>query len=338
MIMDCTGEFPPSSNLKQRSNPRSSARLTASEATVVSLSTEENQISSPVVGNNSEHHDQCFSGLNCLQSEVKVSSISTNVSVLTHCTAASAPTSGNTATSHAPVRKVPNQPSTRRSKRLTLARIAHNKKQRTQLFAKPSATSNNDFTGLQKAINCDFSSSPSITDTIPASKRSNIFLCDDPENIIDMVAISQRIAILPAFPSLLQSNPDAHACTYLYKSVYGSEYHSSLLQRECQIYEKSKNRNFDNACAGRPRTRSICREEGKELSRILSSSAAPAYITSNYQRDITSNMRSILIDWIFEVSRELSLRHETIHSCVKILDRALEEIPVTIETFHTFGW
>lgn len=345
-------------------NPRRSARLNTSieeskfptsEATIVSLSTFDNQISSPAVDSAFQHHD-CFTGTNSHpKNELKVTSSSTNVSILTQSTAPSVPTtSSSTGKMCAPIRKVAKQSSTRRSKRLTSARLEYNKKQRSRLFVKPTSSSSfasnvptysDDYEELHKAIlKSDLVTPSCIENNNSMSKKAKLSHANNgQEKFIDVDAIFKRIAFLAPIPTIFNTSPESHISSYLYKSAYGSDYHSSLLEREqCSIDRILAKPHGGGSSAtknsGRPRTRSICREEEKELSRILSPSTAPAYITSNFQCDITARMRSILVNWIIDVARELNLRHETIHSCVRLMDRALEEIQVAVETFHTFGW
>lgn len=47
------------------------------------------------------------------------------------------------------------------------------------------------------------------------------------------------------------------------------------------------------------------------------------------QTDISHVMRAILVDWLFEVAREFSLRPETLYLAVNILDRYLTRVVIT---------
>ena len=46
------------------------------------------------------------------------------------------------------------------------------------------------------------------------------------------------------------------------------------------------------------------------------------------QQDITTNMRSILVDWLIEVAEEYRLHNETAHLAVNYLDRFLSQMAV----------
>ena len=345
-------------------NSRRSARLNSKhpessefpvcQATVISLGTcmLENQIKSPAVANVLPNN-ACFTAIDLpLKSELAVTSSATNLSVLTQSTVASSVTT--VGKSCGPIRKTTKNSSKRRSKRLLSARIEYNRKTRSRLFAKEHKASelnssvlihSGDYEELQKALLKNETSAPHCGGGQLGSKKIK-FSHDDVD--IDMEAFSRIIACnVTSIETIFNSSSAAQSHSYLFKSVYGTEYHLSLLERERLSIVKSKERHRINMnieesltskCSGRPRTRSICREEEKELSRKISPSSVPAYIKSMFQCEITAGMRSILVDWIIGVANELSLLDETTHSSIKLMDRALEEIKVTLETFHTFGW
>lgn len=54
--------------------------------------------------------------------------------------------------------------------------------------------------------------------------------------------------------------------------------------------------------------------------------AKPGYMKR--QQDITSSMRSILVDWLVEVSEEYKLHRETLFLAVNYIDRFLSKISV----------
>ena len=334
------------------------AKICASTSapTFVSLSTlDSSEIKSPgvvVETDDSIHNNSaCFTGIQVSsKSELSATSSFTNVSILTNgtatgtnCTAISSNSNSNS-DKYAPIVKRRNQSSTsnRRSKRLTSARIEFNKKKRCRLFVKPSKTTlftiplcREEHQELHQAIlKNEVAVSPNA-----AKMQSNQRSVD-----LDLDAISRKIAFLPSTLKILNTSPESHMFTYLYKATYGSDYHASLLQREQYDYDPNsknvwKNEWNESTCSARPRTRSLCREEEeKEHFRLTSSSTVPNYISSNFQTDITADMRSILVDWIIGVARELNLRHETTHSCIKLMDRGLQKIKMSVEAFHTYGW
>ncbi|XP_070539288.1 G2/mitotic-specific cyclin-B3-like [Ptychodera flava] len=55
------------------------------------------------------------------------------------------------------------------------------------------------------------------------------------------------------------------------------------------------------------------------------------------QKDITRNMRAILVDWLVEVQENFELNHETLYLAVKIVDRYLMEANVPRETLQLVG-
>ena len=46
------------------------------------------------------------------------------------------------------------------------------------------------------------------------------------------------------------------------------------------------------------------------------------------QQDITTAMRSILVDWLVEVTSEYRLSQQTLHLSVVLLDRYLSRMPI----------
>lgn len=69
-----------------------------------------------------------------------------------------------------------------------------------------------------------------------------------------------------------------------------------------------------------------------------SMSVYPRYMQVGKQKHITVDMRTTLVDWIIDVTMEFKLSHDTLHYCVCLIDRCLEEIVVTKNTFHCLGW
>ena len=55
------------------------------------------------------------------------------------------------------------------------------------------------------------------------------------------------------------------------------------------------------------------------------------------QRDVTPQMRSILIDWLVEVAQEYHLASETLHLCVYYTDRFLSRTPVQRSRLQLVG-
>ena len=56
-----------------------------------------------------------------------------------------------------------------------------------------------------------------------------------------------------------------------------------------------------------------------------------------YQPDVNSNMRTILIDWLIEVQENFELFHETLYLAVKIVDRFLSKKQVKREYLQLVG-
>ena len=107
----------------------------------------------------------------------------------------------------------------------------------------------------------------------------------------------------------------------------------------------------------RIRTRSICRQEEEYRNKshtivhnteeitsnmmmmiATTKNDQPMYIQVGIQNKIIADMRCTLVDWIIDVTKEFKLTNETLHCCVTIIDRSLEEIVVDDDTFHTLGW
>ena len=56
-----------------------------------------------------------------------------------------------------------------------------------------------------------------------------------------------------------------------------------------------------------------------------------------YQPDVNSSMRTILIDWLIEVQENFELFHETLYLAVKIVDRFLSKKQVKREYLQLVG-
>lgn len=158
-------------------------------------------------------------------------------------------------------------------------------------------------------------------------------------DVISSHIVSQNVSSAESLLSTLRaSSHESHILNHLYKAQNGKEYYKSLIQREESFYYASKNRQ-QSLIIGRPRTRSFCREQ--DLSPSVNSPnqhTEPLYIKNRFQRDITVDMRATLVNWLIGVTEEFSLAQETMHGCIKLMDRALESIAVTTDTFHVMGW
>ncbi len=70
---------------------------------------------------------------------------------------------------------------------------------------------------------------------------------------------------------------------------------------------------------------------GREIHAHLRELEREGAVHPNYmalQRDINAQMRSILVDWLVEVTQEYHLADETLHLCVYYTDRFLSRLPV----------
>lgn len=67
----------------------------------------------------------------------------------------------------------------------------------------------------------------------------------------------------------------------------------------------------------------------------LSHRAKPGYMRK--QPDITSNMRSILVDWLVEVAEEYRLQTETLYLAVNYIDRFLSYMSVVRAKLQLVG-
>lgn len=61
----------------------------------------------------------------------------------------------------------------------------------------------------------------------------------------------------------------------------------------------------------------------------------PGYMKK--QQDITSSMRSILVDWLVEVSEEYKLHRETLFLAVNYIDRFLSQMSVQRSKLQLVG-
>jgi cyclin B len=61
----------------------------------------------------------------------------------------------------------------------------------------------------------------------------------------------------------------------------------------------------------------------------------PMYMES--QRTLTTNMRSILVDWLVEVQENFELNHETLYLAVKLVDTFLSVQKIPKENLQLVG-
>lgn len=57
----------------------------------------------------------------------------------------------------------------------------------------------------------------------------------------------------------------------------------------------------------------------------------------DYQSDINSAMRTILVDWLIEVADEYKLNDETLFLCAQYVDRFLSTVNVTRSKLQLVG-
>src|SRR6218665_804065 len=55
------------------------------------------------------------------------------------------------------------------------------------------------------------------------------------------------------------------------------------------------------------------------------------------QREVTANMRAILIDWMSEVQQNFELNHETLYLAVKLIDIYLQKTNVAKDQLQLLG-
>ncbi|XP_048381623.2 G2/mitotic-specific cyclin-B1 [Stegostoma tigrinum] len=83
----------------------------------------------------------------------------------------------------------------------------------------------------------------------------------------------------------------------------------------------------------------LCSEYVKDIYKYLrqlevEQSVRPRYLEG---REITGNMRAILIDWLVQVQRKFQLLQETLYMTVSIIDRFLQDNPVTKNNLQLVG-
>jgi hypothetical protein len=243
-----------------------------------------------------------------------------------------------------------------RAKRKYASEGGHTRRHSSRLFAtNPYANWRLDSNLLTASLNKTFSDrfddeeddrTDSLLDLESDTIKANIVQLDD----VSMALATQT----SNHSSLLAPDcPESFALSHEYKSTYGTDYFDTLLERERLELSESQERlngspsaspTFDRTSptttssldANRMRTRSFCREADPLEDNVESSS--PDQALNSIQKKITPRMRSTLVGWIIDVATETNLRHETLHYCIKLLDRVLEEIPLTKNNFQCFGW
>lgn len=71
--------------------------------------------------------------------------------------------------------------------------------------------------------------------------------------------------------------------------------------------------------------------------RELEHDCAAHHNYTSAQREITGQMRSILVDWLVEVAQEYHLSDETLHLCVHYTDRFLSRLPIQRSRLQLVG-
>eukprot|EP01083_Nonionella_stella_P103154 294407_1 len=224
----------------------------------------------------------------------------------------------------------------RRSKRLSCARDEIVKRQRSHLFVAVPPQMTVDH--RKREFN-DVLTKSTLRQEIEKLQAVN----NEGDRYIDIDVISSHIVSqnLSSADSLLStlriSSHESHILNHLYKAQNGKEYYKSLIRRETSFYSASRNRQ-QSLIIGRPRTRSFCRGKDPLPSVNSNHHTEPLYLKNRFQRNITTDMRATLVNWLIGVAEEFSLAQETMHGSIKIMDRALESIAVTTDTFHVMGW
>ncbi len=55
------------------------------------------------------------------------------------------------------------------------------------------------------------------------------------------------------------------------------------------------------------------------------------------QKDMSTSMRAILVDWLVEVQESFELNHETLYTAVRLMDLYLSRVPVRKEDLQLVG-
>lgn len=304
-----------------------------SEATVVSLSScnssraGNDQLITPYVAN-----EESTVTANVSKKEIRITSSTTNVSVLT--TQGTVLPSAATTTSSCP--GVQQKPvAARRSKRMTSAKLEYKRKQKVRLFVNPQKANGYESNLYSEEDMDDHNDFHTDSEFLPPH---NIPKRNEPSSTEMVVSeMPPKQIEYRKISSIFTSCDDSKELTYAYKKAYGDVYFQSNIEKEERDIVKRNELSKKSSPTSRPRTRSIYKEEEKELSRALAPTM-PMYMSSKFQSEINLEMRAILVNWLFSVANDLSFTHETVHTCVNLMDKALYKLEVTPETFHTFGW
>ena len=57
----------------------------------------------------------------------------------------------------------------------------------------------------------------------------------------------------------------------------------------------------------------------------------------SWQRDLSSGMRAILVDWLVEVQENFELNHETLYLAVKLVDQYLAHVNTSKDKLQLVG-
>ncbi|XP_069794829.1 G2/mitotic-specific cyclin-B1-like isoform X2 [Narcine bancroftii] len=83
----------------------------------------------------------------------------------------------------------------------------------------------------------------------------------------------------------------------------------------------------------------LCSEYVKDIYKYLRQLELEQFVRPKYLegKEITQNMRAILIDWLVQVQRKFQLLQETLYMTVSIIDRFLQDNPVTKSKLQLVG-
>jgi hypothetical protein len=180
--------------------------------------------------------------------------------------------------------------------------------------------------------------SPAFSFSTPSSKRTSSRAHTTPDGVIDLYPSADQVNDMTC--SCSQDDCSSNATTTSYILSYGKDYFQYLKEREQPtiIPPSSPSIGFSSPHPSKSSESSFSPEETPEHKRdwiffnplAIQATPEPQEITEKLplQPDLTPKMRSILVDWIIELSEHFEFGPSTLHLAVTLVDKVLECGPI----------
>mmetsp|Transcript_1871 Transcript_1871/g.2692 ORF Transcript_1871/g.2692 Transcript_1871/m.2692 type:complete len:634 (+) Transcript_1871:273-2174(+) len=199
---------------------------------------------------------------------------------------------------------------------------------------------------------CDFLLEPALNTKVNSISYAKVKVDSTPSKNTSCSRLLDTSSAIMLRNSCFLASVDPQMFGHLFIATYGSSYYQSLKSREeleysCLQFEKGVI--SSNSPVNRMRTRSFSKENGRKKGKsdvldLKKGSSSDTYeFNTQYPRYLLKQvylsleMRSILVDWMIDVSRDLKFNPNTYHLAVALLDRAMDHIIVKKSNLQCLG-